>query len=79
MPRYGVMLTQRQLDEVDGESNQSPTRLIRNLMSVFFSREELARSSCYGSHQNSPLDNDILGACISKKTMCSPYFNYFSY
>ena len=60
------MLTQRQLDDVEGESNQSPTRLIRNLMSVFFTHEVLAKSSCYGSRLNSPLDRDILGACISK-------------
>ena len=60
------MLTQRQLDDVEGESNQSPTRLIRNLMSVSFTREVLAKSSCYGSCLNSPLDRDILGACISK-------------
>ena len=58
------MLTQRQLDDVEGESNQSPTRLIRNLMSVFFIREVLAKYS-YGSRLHSPLDRDILGACIS--------------
>ena len=63
---YGVMVTQRQLDEAEGESNGSPTRLIRNLISVFFSREELARSSCYGSRQNPALDKDILLACISE-------------
>ncbi|XP_019860258.1 PREDICTED: uncharacterized protein LOC100637058 isoform X2 [Amphimedon queenslandica] len=64
VPGYGVMLTQRQLDDVEGESNQSPTRLIRNLMSAFFTREVLAKSSCYGSRLNDPLDKDILGACI---------------
>ena len=63
---YGVMITQRQLDEAVGESNGSPTRLIRNLMSTFFSREELARSSCYGSRNNKPLDRDVLSACISE-------------
>ena len=59
------MLTQRQLDEAVSECNGSPTRLIRNLISVFFTREELAQSSCYGSRQNHPLDKDILSACFS--------------
>ena len=48
------------------ESNGSPTRLIRNLISVFFGREQLSRSSCYGSRHNDALDKDILLACISK-------------
>ena len=47
-------------------ANESPTRLSHNLMSVFFSREELARFSCYGSRQNPALDKDILLACISE-------------
>ena len=63
---YGVMITQRQLDEAERESNGSPTRLIRNLMSTFFTHEELARSSCYGTRKNKPLDKDILSACISE-------------
>ena len=63
VPGYGVMATKRQLDEAEGESNSSPTRLIRNLMSVFFSREELA---CYGSRVNVALDRDIVLACISE-------------
>ena len=66
VPGYGVMITQRQLDEAIGESNGSPTRLIRNLMSVFFTREELAHSSCYGSRFNAALDKDIIMACISE-------------
>ena len=71
VPGYGVMITQRQLDEAEGESNGSPTRLIRNLMSVFFSREELARSSCYGSRLNAALVKDILLACISELIIIS--------
>ena len=66
MVELGVMATKRQLDEAEGESNSSPTRLIRNLMSVFFSREELACSSCYGSRVNVALDRDIVLACISE-------------
>ncbi len=66
VPGYGVVITRRQLDEAEGESNGSPTRLVRNLMSVYFTREELANSSCYGSRINSALDRDILSACISE-------------
>ena len=66
VPGYGIMVTQRQLDQAEEESNGSPTQLVRNLMSVFFSREVLARSSCYGSRQNAALDKDILLACISE-------------
>ena len=60
------MISQRQLDEAEGESNRSPTRLIRNLISVFFSREQLAHSSCYGSRHNAALDKDSMLVCISK-------------
>ena len=66
VPGYGVVITQRQLDEAIGESNDSPTRLIWNLMWVFFTREELARFSCYGSPFNAALDKDIILACISE-------------
>uniref|UniRef100_A0A1X7T210 BEN domain-containing protein n=1 Tax=Amphimedon queenslandica TaxID=400682 RepID=A0A1X7T210_AMPQE len=77
VPGYGAMLTQRQLDDVEGESNQSPTRLIRNLMSAFFTREVLAKTSYYGSRLNDPLNKDILGACISKyKHATSFYYIY---
>ena len=68
---HGMILTQKQLDEAEGESGGSPTRLIRNLMSVFFTREELARSSCYGSRANAALDKDIVSACISKYLLLS--------
>lgn len=60
VPGYGVVITQRQFDEAIRESNGSPTRLIWNLMWVFFTREELARSSCYGSPFNAALDKDII-------------------
>uniref|UniRef100_A0A1X7SQT8 BEN domain-containing protein n=1 Tax=Amphimedon queenslandica TaxID=400682 RepID=A0A1X7SQT8_AMPQE len=64
VPGYGVRLTQRQLDEAISESGGAPTKLIRKLVSVFFSREELAESSCYGLRNNNALDKDILAACI---------------
>ncbi len=60
------MLEQVQLDEVESSSNGLPTRLIRNLLSVFFSREELANSSCYGTGMYNALDKDIILACLSK-------------
>ena len=40
VPSYGVLITQRQL-EAENKSNGS-TRLIRNLMSAYFSLEEVA-------------------------------------
>ena len=73
MAGYGVLVTQRQLDEAEGESGGSPTRLIRNLLSIFFSREELARSSCYGSRANASLDRDVVSACISKDLVILNY------
>ena len=45
---YGVYLSKRQLNEAEDTARGSPTRLIRSLMAVFFSRDELASSSAYG-------------------------------
>jgi len=42
MPSYGVLITQRQLDEAENESNGSTC--LRNLMSAYFSHEEVAKS-----------------------------------
>ena len=63
---YGVKCTQRQLDEVEANSNGSATRMIRNFMGTFFTEEVLGRSSCYGNKKNEKLDQDIIAACISK-------------
>ena len=61
-----MFLTQKQLDmAVDGSKN-SATRLIRNLMSVFFSPETLATSSACGTRKHTALDADIVQACIRK-------------
>ena len=66
VPGYGVFLTQKQLDmAVDGAKN-SPTRLIRNLMSVFVTPETLATSSACGTRKHKALDGDIVQACIRK-------------
>ena len=70
VPGYGVYLSKMQLDEVEEESNNSPTKLIRNLISVFFPRAQLARSSAYGTRRNVALPRDILLACISKLLWC---------
>lgn len=71
VPGYGVRLSQRQLDEAVDSSNHSPTRLIRNLISVFFTKEVLAASSAYGGRHNGALDQDILAACLSTFTSCN--------
>ena len=62
---YGVVLTQRQLDECR-DGCDSPTKLIRRLLSAFFTKEVLAKSSAYGGRKNGALDRDILSACLSK-------------
>ena len=59
---YGVKCTQRQLDEVEANSNGSHTRMIRLFMDTFFTEEELAWSSCYGNRSNEKLDGDIIAA-----------------
>ena len=66
VPGYGVMLSQRQLDEAVDNSNNSGTRLVRNLMSAFFPKEVLAKSSALGGRINTALDKDIVAACLSK-------------
>lgn len=66
MPGYGAKLTQRQLDEAIDSSGNIATRLMRNLLSIFFSKDVLARSSAYGGRLNVALDKNILGACLSK-------------
>ena len=62
---YGVYITKRELDDAEDSSRNSPTRLIRNLITIFFPKELLATSSAYGGRINKALDKDILGACLS--------------
>ena len=64
VPGYGVVLSQRQVDEALDNSNNSPTRLIRHLVSAFFTKEVLATSSALGGRRNSALDKDIVAACL---------------
>ena len=64
---YGVYLTKQQYDQVLDESRGSPTRMIRNLMTVYFTPTILANSSCLGKRgKNPPLNPDIVKACLSK-------------
>jgi len=57
-------LTQRQLDAAIDASKDSPSRLIRNLMSIFFKPDVLAVSSARGTRKHGALDRDIVDACI---------------
>ena len=49
--------------------NRLPTKMIRLLLNVFFTEEDLATSSCYGNGTKSSkcLDEDIIAAYISKE------------
>lgn len=61
---YGVFLTKRQLDEAVDSASGIPTRLMRNLLAVFFSPDVLGMSSALGKGKHPALNPDILGACI---------------
>ncbi len=63
---YGVFLSQPQLDAAVSNGN-NPTKLMRTLLSCFFTPAVLAESTAYGSRSARPqLDSQILNACISK-------------
>ena len=66
---YGVVLSQRQIDESIDNSNNSPTRLIRHLTSAFFTKEIIATSSALGGRKYNALDKDIVAACLSELLM----------
>jgi len=67
---YRVMVTQILLDLVTAQS--TPTRMIRKLMSVFYSEDRLADSSCVGISNSEDvkiaatmsLDSNIIAASI---------------
>ena len=63
---YGVFCSQRQLDAAIDGAGASPTKLMRNLLSIFFAPHILAVSSARGTKNNSALDQDILDSCIRK-------------
>lgn len=65
---YGVYLSKRQLEEAVDQSCNSATRLIRNLLMVFFSPSVLASSSCLGTRKYPALNKDITGACFRESS-----------
>ena len=65
VPGHGVKLTKRQLDAANMNAPNA-SRLIRNLMGVFFNPQILAVSSACGSRVNVALDQDIVETCICK-------------
>ena len=48
------------------QSGGSPTKLVRNLMNVFFMPEVLAKSSTYGTKKHPALERDMVSVCIRK-------------
>ena len=65
VPGYGIYISQRQLDEAEAQSCQLPTRLLRNLLMVFFTPSVMGGSSCFGTRKFPALNQDIIGACFS--------------
>ena len=65
MDGYDVYLTRSQLDEAVSSAT-TPTRLIRNLMMIFFTLETLANSSAFGNRNYKALDKMIITACLSE-------------
>ena len=72
---YGVYLTKRQLDEAVDQSCNSASRLVRNLLMVFFTPSVLATSSCRGTRRFPALNKDITGACFRESNHIS-YLDY---
>lgn len=64
---YGVYIVKRQLDEAIARSCDIPTRLLRNLLMVFFTPTVLGQSSCFGTRKFSALNADIIGAIFRKR------------
>jgi hypothetical protein len=63
---YGVSCTKPQLDEALA-SARTPTKLARNLVSIFYSPEELSVSTACGKRgKHKALDPTILSAIICK-------------
>ena len=66
VPGYGVYVSKMKLDTAVDSSQGQPTRLVRKLLSAFFSAEILAKSSARGSRTYAALDHNIVAAIISK-------------
>ena len=67
---YGIFTAKRCIDDAVDNCRNSPTRLIRNLIGIFFSDNVLCESntSGKGKRQHKPLDQDILRAYYSQLT-----------
>ena len=67
---YGIYAMKRAVDDAV-DSRNSPTRLVRHLVALFFSNDVLCNSNAYGKgkKQHTALDQDILGACYMQ-TLC---------
>ena len=69
VPGYGAYVSKMKLDTAVDSSQGQPTRLVRKLLSAFFSAEILAKSSARGSRTYNiyaALDHNIVAAIISK-------------
>ena len=64
---YGIYITRRVLDDAVDSCQSSPTRLIRNVICIFFSNDSSLSLMPCGKGRNSytALDQDILAACYS--------------
>ena len=74
----GIFVTKRALDDAVDSSQNSGTRLIHTLISIFFSEDKLSRSNaCGGGKKHTALDPDILAACYRKllKTVFNLLYN----
>ena len=61
-----MQLAKIQLDDALDNAGNSPTKLMRNLMMLFFTPELLDRSSAYGTGKHTQLQSDIVAASISE-------------
>ena len=61
-----MYLSKHQLGEAIDQNNNSPTKLTRNLLTVFFTPSVLALSSCGGTRKFPCLNRDVIAACIRK-------------
>ena len=73
---YGVFISKRQLDDAEDLSRNNPTRLIRNLCGIFYTKETLTESSAFGGRRNKVLDRDILSTVRVIHTHIQFYFSY---
>ena len=70
-----MYFSKRQLEEAIDQSNNLPTKLISNLLNVFFTPSVLASSSCGGTRKFPCLNRDVIAACKRKLTNCMHFFS----